>query len=61
MRTYLVKWGELGDGMQKSVSSLQIAMKLMKEHDGKIFIADGKNTKELDGAKIMQYLAEEEE
>jgi len=60
MNTYLVKWGGLGDGEQILVSSMSRAIELMKEHNGKIFIADGKNTKELDGTKIQHYLAEEE-
>ena len=53
------EWGGLCDGEQITVSSLQVALKWKEEHDGKIFIADGKNTKELDETKIHDYLEEE--
>ena len=56
-RSYLVKW----DGGQMMFSNEQSAIKKKNETNGKIFIADGKNTKSLDGIDVHHLNDEDEE
>ena len=56
MRSYLIIW----EGEQATRSSLKVALQLAEEKKGKIYIADGKYTKELAGIKIYDYLEDEE-
>jgi len=50
-RSYLIKW----DGGQATRSDLQSAQRLAEENNGKIFIADGKNTKSLDETEVHHF------
>ena len=52
MRSYMVKYKENGIVTQSMFSDLNAAKKLADEKDGKIFIADGKYTKSLDGIDV---------
>lgn len=55
MHSYLVKYRENGRPTQIVVSDLNVAKQIAKEKDGKIFIADGKHTKSLDGIDIHHF------
>lgn len=55
MRSYLVKYKENGILKQSMFSDLTVAKKLANEKDGKIFIADGKHTKNLDGIDVRHF------
>lgn len=57
MRSYLVKW----DGGQRILAGLHAAIQLADENNGRIFIAEGKFTKSLDGIKIYQFDDEDED
>ena len=55
MRSYMVKYTEDGIEHTRMYSGLNAAKKFMQEKNGRIFIADGKNTKSLDGTDIPDY------
>ena len=60
MRVILSNGEGLLDGQQTMISDKNEAIRLAKLHDGKIYIADGKYTKELDGIEILDYLDKED-
>lgn len=51
----MVKYTEDGIEHTRMYSGLNAAKKFMQEKNGRIFIADGKNTKSLDGTDIPDY------